>query len=264
MRLPRVTRPTRQLVWELAKHELRERYLAKTFGPMWLVANPLVLVAAYLFVFGYVMKLQVGDAERPNSSYALYFLSAFAPWLALSDILSRGSTIIQQNADLVKQIVFPVGVLPVKTSLATLLGQIPLFVVVIAYALIEDITLLQTAPMVIILLGFLMLFMCGLAFILSSLGLFVRDLQDVVQLSLAIGIFLTPVLYTPAMLQGSLGTIVALNPLSSPIYCFRDVLFYGRPEHPSSWIAFAVMAVGTFVVGHWLFKRLTPAFGDAL
>jgi lipopolysaccharide transport system permease protein len=231
---------------------------------MWLVAHPLVLVAAYLFVFGYVMKLQVGEPEYPKSSYALYFLSAFAPWLALSDILSRGSTIIQQNAALVKQIVFPVVVLPVKTSLATLLGQLPLFAVVIAYALIEDIMLLRTILMVIVLLGFLMLLMCGLSFILSSLGLFVRDLQDVMQLWLAIGIFVTPVLYTPAMLQGSLGTVVALNPLSAPIYCFRDVLFYGRPEHPSSWVAFAAMAVGTFVVGHWLFKRLAPAFGDAL
>jgi len=262
--LAKATRSTRQLIWELAKHELRERYLAKTFGLLWLVAHPLVLVAAYLLVFGYVMRLEVGDPGHPKSSYSLYFLSAFAPWLALSDILGRASTVIQQNAALVKQVVFPVAVLPVKTSLAALLGQLPLFVIVIVYALFEDLSLVRMVPLVILLLAGLLLFMCGIAFILSSLGVFVRDVQDVVQLSLAVGIFLTPVLYPPAMLQGRFGTVVALNPLSWPIYCFRDVLFYGRLEHPAAWFAFATVAVGTFIAGQRLFGRLAPALGDAL
>ena len=111
-------------------------------------------------------------------------------------------------------------------------------------------------------LHFLMLL--GLAYLLSIFGLFVRDIRDLVQIFLTVGIFITPVIFTPDILGGKLGLIVKANPFSYPIFCFQDVLFFGRFEHPEAWIVFPCMSLILFLVGRFAFMKLKPAMGDVI
>ena len=252
----------RELIWELARREFSERYAGATFGLIWAVIHPLMMMAIYLVVFGLVFKARISSSNDSIGSYSLYFLSGFASWYAFSETLSKGPSIIQQHAALVKQIVFPVELLPIKSVLAVSITQIVFLFLIFIYSALSNINPIMFLLPILIFCQFFL--MCGIAFFLSSIGPFFRDTREFVQIFLTGGLFLTPVIYTPGSLHGILKLIVYLNPLSYPILVFQDVLFFGRFEHPYAWLLFGSLAVTIYPTGKWLFRKLIPLYGDVI
>jgi lipopolysaccharide transport system permease protein len=106
--------------------------------------------------------------------------------------------------------------------------------------------------------------MTGIAMMLASLGVFVRDLKDVVQVLTLVGVYLVPVFYLPAMVPDTFRTLLYLNPFTYLIWCFQDVCYFGRIEHPIAWVVTPLLSVVFFAVGWRMFRRLKPLFGNAL
>ena len=255
--------PTLQLTWELAKRDLTDRYAGNGLGLVWLIIQPVAMVAIYLSVFTYIFQIRIPESVNVNGSFSLFFLSGFVCWMALSDSLSRAPTLVSGHASLVKQIVFPTEILPIKSALAVSMTQVIFLVVVLIFSIRANgfdkfhLLLFVAVPM-------LLLFNAGMTSLLSAIGVFVKDIKDFVGLILAGGIFLTPVFYPPDSLSGGMKIIVSNNPLSFPIYCFQDILFYQRFEHPKAWIVFILLSLGLAVFGQYLFRSLKHLFGDAL
>jgi lipopolysaccharide transport system permease protein len=253
-----------QLIWELARRELSERYVGNAFGLLWTSIHPATMLLVYLFVFGYVFKSRIPADLHVEGSFTLYFLSGFVCWVALSEAISKGSTIILQNRTLVQQIVFPLEVLPLKTAVATMFTHFIFVLLVLAYLYFEKSTVSYMLPLIVVLFFLTFLLVSGICFTLSVCGVFFRDTADMVQVFLVIGIFSVPVLYLPGFLQGPLGKIVRVNPFSYAVYCYQDVLFFGRFEHPLAWFVYPVTAITVFLAGRTMFQHLKHTFGDAL
>jgi len=116
--------PNGELIWELAKRDVRDRYASNTLGMLWLLIQPVVTIIIYLSVFSIIFKMRIPESANTEGSYPLYFLSGFVCWMALSEAMSRAPSLISNNAALVKQIVFPTQVLPTKSALAVSLLQL--------------------------------------------------------------------------------------------------------------------------------------------
>src|SRR5262245_30827228 len=100
----------RELLWELTRRDLLERQAGLAFGAFWVVGQPLLIMLVYVFVFSFLFKVRLDGHGGP--SYTAFLLAGLVPWLAFQEALGRASTCISENQCLVKQIVFPVEILP--------------------------------------------------------------------------------------------------------------------------------------------------------
>jgi lipopolysaccharide transport system permease protein len=252
----------RELVIELVKRELRDRHVGQLLGTMWAYGHPLLLMLMYSLLFAYVFPTRfVGSSGQRD--FALSVLSGIVSWLAFQDLLARSTTILSAHAGLVKQIVFPIVVLPVKTAIAAALPYSVALLFTIGYAAFSgSLTIMVlTIPLLIVTQ---LIAMTGVALMLSALGIFFRDLRDLVTIFCSINLFAQPILYNPFATPGAMSWIFRLNPFSYQVWCWQDALYFGSFQHPMAWVAFPLCAVSSLGIGYVIFSRLKHNFGDAL
>ena len=110
----------RELINELVRRELRDRHVGQVLGVLWAYGHPLVLMLIYTFLFAYVFPARFGSAGKMQD-YSVNVFAGIVPWLAFQDLLARAPSILVGNANLVKQIVFPMEVQPLLAPCLTLL-----------------------------------------------------------------------------------------------------------------------------------------------
>lgn len=254
----------RQLTWEMAKRELYDRYTGQVFGIFWSVAHPLILIGVYVFIFAFVFKARVGGTRDMPLDFTTYLLAGLIPWLGTMESMTKGSTVITANASLVKQVVFPIEILPVKVVLSAAITQFVMFVLLCVYVLIQYGTMHWTFVLLPLLFVMQLIFITGIVYVLASVGAYFRDLKDFVQVFCVTGIYLMPIFYLPASVPGLFKPFLYVNPFSYMVWCYQDVIYFGRFEHPWAWPIFGVMSMATFHFGYRVFRKLKTVFGNVL
>src|SRR4051812_10190945 len=229
----------RALTLAMARREVTDKYTRQVLGSVWAIGHPLIHVCVFIFLFQVVLKQRMGGtAGLPEFDYVVYLLSGLIPWLAVQESLNKGSTVITANASLVKQVVFPLEVLPVKSVLACFVTQTVGTLCLAAYVLIRgpelpvDYTgLPQTYALLPMLWAFQALGMAGIVFAISALGVYVRDIKELVQVFSVVGIYLVPIVYQPEMVPERIRPLLKANPFSYMVWCYQDACYFGYPEH---------------------------------
>ena len=252
----------RHLCWELVRRDLTDRHAGQVLGPAWMFAQPLVLIALHLFLFAVVLPAR-GLGGSGELGYVVSVLAGLIPWLAIQDSLLRGVTSVATNANLVKQVVFPVELLPVKGAFVALIppaamtGVLVLYLLVTGHPVPWTIALLP-AVWVVQIAGTL-----GLCLGLGAVGAYVRDVRELIQLFGLVNLYLMPVFFPPGVLPAAIRFVMYANPFSHVVWCHQDV-WAGRISHPASWALFPVTAGLAFVVGWRVFRAARPHFGNVL
>ena len=259
-----MVRRYRALVVEMTRRELLDRYAGNALGGLWAVAAPLLILASNVFAFMYIMRLRLGPQDT-GLGYTVYVLSGVVPWIAIGEALGRAPSAVVGSANLVKQIVFPSEVLPLKVALATIPGLlIGIALVVALSAAVGKASLFGLVVLMPIAVAYYLLLIVGLVYVLSTLGVFFRDLKDIVMILLSAGMFLHPILYPPATVPAWLETLFSFSPFSHLIWCFRDALFHGAITMPLSWVISPILGLLLFPIGWRIFRTMRPTFGNAL
>ena len=257
----------RDLVTGLVIREIREKYIQSMAGLLWLFIYPACLLSVYLIVFGFIFKMRADMLGLDlDLSYTAYLITGYIPWMGAAESLARAPLAISSNSTLIRQVVFPPELLPVKVVLVCLTPQLVLLVLAAVYILLDSggaaLNLLWlTLPL---LLFFEFLLLCGLVWVISAVGVFLGDIKEIVKLMVLVGPFMAPVFYSPKQLPPWAGSIIHLNPFTLLINCFRDPLLHGRVAHPLSWVFVAPVCLAFFWAGYSVFKRLKPGFGNLL
>lgn len=254
----------RRITWELAKREHADRYAGQAFGVVWAIVHPLFLIGLYVFVFKFVFKQNFGGTDELPFDYTVYLLSGLVCWLSSQDALIRSCSAIVSKSDLVRQVVFPLEILPVKVVLSSLFTLAVSIAVIVGYVAIT----FGRIPLIYLMLPLLValqaLFLTGIGFVLAVTGVFMRDIKDFIQVFATAGVYLMPVVYLPDMVPPLFKPFLYLNPFSYLVWCFQDVLFFGRIEHPVAWVVCLVGGSMVLLWGYRLFDRLRPAFGSVI
>lgn len=252
----------RELVAELVKRELRDRHVGQLLGTVWAYGHPLLLMMMYSLLFAYVFPTRFagGTGQR---DFALSVLSGIVSWLAFQDLLARSTTILSAHASLVKQIVFPIMVLPVKTAIAAALPYSVALLFTIGYAAFSGslTIMILTVPFLILTQ---LIAMIGVALMLSALGVFFRDLRDLVTIFCTVNLFAQPILYNPFATPDAMRWAFRFNPFSYQVWCWQDALYFGGFQHPIAWVVYPSCAMLSLGIGYAVFSRLRHNFGDAL
>jgi len=253
-----------QLIWDLAKRETGERYSGQMLGNVWAIIHPLLMMGIYVFIFSFVFKMKIGTEHDLPLDYTAYILAGLIPWLTFQEVLVKSTTVIVANANLVKQVVFPIEVLPIKSVLSSLLSLAVSLSVLIIYVFVTSGGLPWTYVLLPLIAAMMVTFMLGLSFLLSAAGAYFRDIKDIVQVFTIMNMYLMPIFYLPMWVPQLFKPIIYLNPFSAMIWCFQDVLYYGQFEHPWAWLVFFAESALTFIVGFSLFRRFKVVFGNVL
>jgi len=254
----------RALTWAVAKRDLVSPYAGEMLGGVWAIVHPMFLVALLVWVFNFLLGSRFGGTRELPLDYTTYILAGLVPWQSFMLVLTRSGTEIVGSASLVKQVVFPLEVLPVKAVVLALPPMAIGIPFLLVYVLLSTGTLPATYALLPVVVALHIFWMLGLAFGLSALGVYFRDVKDVVTLFVTASIYLLPIIFTPGALPVGLRYVITLNPFSSIIWCYQDVLYFGRIEHPWAWLFASVFSIGSFFAGYAVFRRLKPFFGSAL
>ena len=254
----------RALTYEIARREITQEHSGKALGMFWGVLQPLFVLIVYAVIYGIVFKARISTNHELPRNFTVYLLSGLVPWFAFSLAMTKSTGVIVGNSNLVKDVVFDLNILPVATAISAC------FSLVLGLGFVVLLTILDyhTVPVTYLALPLLIVVqfvaMAGTAFALSALGAFIRDVRDLVQLAAVVLIFLMPIVYLPASVPSAFRPVIALNPLTYMVYCYQDVLYFGRIDHPTAWIVFPLGSLFVFAAGYRLFRRVRPFFANVL
>lgn len=254
----------RELTFELARREISDRYSGQIMGTLWAFGHPLFMICLYVFVFGVVFKTRLGSTVEMPRDYTTYLLSGLVAWMGCQDGMVRSCTAITSHSALVKQVTFPLEVLPAKSVLVSLQTLVISLGILMFYMAVWGGGVPWTCVLLPVLVALQAVALLGIAYVLASIGVYIRDTKDLMQWFSMAGIYLIPVVYLPTWIPPAFAPLVYLNPFSSLIWCYQDAIYFGRFEHPLAWVSNVLLSLGVFVVGYRLFRKLKPSFGNVL
>ncbi len=254
----------RTLTLEMARREITDRYAGQFFGLFWTFGHPLVLILVYVFVFRFIFTSRVGGAVAIPMDYSTYLLAGLIPWITFQEAMSKASAAIINNANVVKQVIFPTEVLPVKGVIATLFTQLVLLALLVLYVLISHRSLPWSYALIPVLVLLQLLAMTGVSYFLAAIAPYFRDIKDFVQVFTVVGMYMMPIFYQPDSMPEAARVVLYANPFSHIIWCYQDALYFGRIAHPWSWLIVVVLSFVSFSIGYRFFRKLQPMFGNVL
>lgn len=254
----------RALLWELSKRDIRDRYAGQWLGSLWALIHPFFLISLYIFVFAYVFAIRVPSAATGTGNFTIYLLSGLLAWMSFQEILGRSPSAIINETSMVKQVVFPVEVIPLKGIFSAVLTQTIATTLLIVFMLVKDIELPLTLLLWPVVLFVQILAMVGVALLLSAITPFVRDIKDIVQVTTLVAMYAAPVFYAASMVPGWGKPALYLNPVTHMVLCYQDVVFNGAILNPWSWLLFPLVSFGVLGIGARAFSVLKNFFGNVL
>ncbi len=260
-------REHRGLLWALMKREVIGRYRGSIMGIFWSFLLPLLMLAVYTFVFSVIFNARWNTGNADSGSRTEFALVLFAGLLVFnffSECINRAPGLILANTNYVKKVVFPLEILPLVIVGAALFhGVISWLVWLIFYAIFFGVPPLTIVLFPLVVFPFILLTM-GVCWFLASLGVYLRDIAQVVGVLTTVLLFMSPIFYPVTALPARVQKAILLNPLTTFIEHTRDVLIWGKtPSLP--WFA-VVLLIGALSAwaGFWWFQKTRKGFADVL
>ena len=256
----------RYLLYNLVIRDLKARYKNSALGILWSLFNPLLMMLVFTWVFTVMVP------NKSIQAFPVFFLCGLLPWNYFTGALVSSTASVVNNAHLIKKVYFPREVLPISAVLSNLVHFLIALIVLFALMLGFRIPLskwLLLLPLVILIQT---IFISGMGLILSTVNVFYRDVQHILEVLLLAWFFLTPIFYPIDILPRSyqLGGISIdvwrlmriINPMASIIATYRDILYWGRMIGLDFLARTALTALGFLVIGLIVFHKYSPVFAE--
>jgi len=253
-----------QLIKALSMREVYGRYQGSLIGILWSLINPLLMLTVYTFVFGVIFKARWNTGVDSKTEFALVLFSGLMVFNFFADCIGRAPAIILNNSNLVKKVIFPLELLPIVALCSALFHfLVSLLIWLIFFSLIVGVPHLSVLALPLVLLP-LALLTLGLCWLLASLGVYFRDVQQLIGPVLTALMFLSPIFYSAASLPQSYQVILNLNPLAGVIEMFRGLVYFGELPMAGDLILYFVLSFVIAALGFAFFQKTRKGFADVL
>ncbi len=246
--------------------ELREQYAGSLLGVVWSVLQPVLFILLYWWVFAAVMRIRFpAGTTLADTPFIVFLLSALLPWFAFQEGLTRATNAILNRRDVVRKVHFPVRVFPLAAAAAAFVvhaGSYLLFLA--AFAVWRGGMAPGALVAVAILWSLQFVVTAGLGLLLASFTVYLRDIQQILGLLLAVIFYTAPVLYPLSQVPEEFHGLVHLNPFTAFAEAYHGAVLAGVWPTPWTWAGLSLFATGALVAGVYVFRRLEPGFADVL
>lgn len=253
-----------RLIYDLTRRDISGRYRGAAGGTLWAFITPLLMLAVYSFVFGYIFKARWTAEEMGEIAFPIVLFTGLIFANLLSECITRGPTLVVANPNYVKKVVFPLDVLPWMAA-GTALFHAAISVLVLLLAMLVTGTPVASTALLLPLLFLLFLpMLVGFMWLLAAFGVFLRDLQQFMGVMASALMFLAPVFYPRTMLDEQYQWTMSLNPLTFVVETGRDLVLWNRLPDPWSTLGFAAISVTIAWLGWNAFQMTRRGFADVL
>lgn len=248
----------REMIFSLIRRDLRGRYKGSVLGFFWTFLNPLLQLVVYTIVFSILFKSNI-------EQFYIFLFVGLVPWLFFSTTLTGGATSVVSQESLIKKIYFPRLVLPISFVTSAFVNMLLTFIVIFAVLVLSgfgiNFRIIWVLPIIMIVEY---IFSLGVAMITSALTVYFRDLEYILGIISMSWMYLTPIMYSIEIIPEQFRTLVYLNPMTSIILSYKDILYYKRMvDLKTLGLAFFVGFVA-LVIGFILFNKLQKRFVEEL
>jgi lipopolysaccharide transport system permease protein len=255
----------RQLFLKLLRRDFAERYRGSYLGLVWSLLLPLLSLLVFTFFFGVIFQMRwAGRSDSSLTDLALILFVGMALYNFLAECLSRAPGLILAHSNYVKNVVFPLEMLPaVMVASALLTLGVTLLIILLLQATLGH-ALTGTALLLPLILLPLVLFVLGLSWFLAALGVYIRDIQQLIAPLVQLLMFLSPVFYPVSALPEAMRPWLQLNPLALAIEQTRGILLFGQPP---AWLPYLLCLGASLLImglGVYWFARTRKGFADVL
>jgi len=254
----------RSLTWELAKRDVLGRYRGASFGLLWALISPFLMLLIYTFAFGTVMGSRWPEVESGGASFAIVLFAALLVHGFFAECLIKAPMLVAGQPNFVKRVVFPLDVLPWPMVISAAFHALANLLVFLVLQLVLDGGVQATAlwfPLVLLPLA-----IAGLAagWALAALGVYLRDIGQVTPLLSVALLFLSSAIVPPSVVPDAYRWVFELNPLSFIMEQSRDVLVRGLMPDFGGLALYAAVSLVLACIARALFGRLRRGFADVL
>lgn len=263
----------RKLIWKLAKNDFKTKFAGSYLGTIWAFVQPVITILVYWFVFEKALG-SAGQVTRSGieAPFVIWLMAGLVPWFFFQEAMNGGTRALLEYDYLVKKVVFKINILPVVKIISALFVHVFFMVIAIAicciYGLYPDWYLLQIVYYAVCMICLT----AGFVYATSAIVVFFRDMSQVVNILLQVGVWATPIMWnisSPEMaerLSPVIMNILKLNPMYYVVNGYRDTLINKVAfwEYPNLTIYFWVFTIVVLFLGTTVFKRLRIHFADVL
>ncbi|WKV08521.1 ABC transporter permease [Thermoanaerobacterium sp. CMT5567-10] len=247
----------REMLFSMVKKDLRTRYRGSFLGFLWTFINPLLQLVVYSIVFSTIMRMNIYN-------FAMFLFVALLPWIFFSTSITQSTTIVMANSNLVKKIYFPRIILPISVALTGFINMLFGFIIVFIALFIFKIHLSYSIVLLPIVMINELVFVIGLSVIFSALNVFFRDLEHILGIVTMAWFYLTPIVFPINLVPERYFKLFFLNPMTSIILPYRDILYYGLWPSKKSLLLIFLMSICFDVFAFILFDRLQRRFAEEI
>jgi len=254
----------RDMIFQLTKREILSRYKGTILGLIWPFVHPLITLTVYFFVFGTIFKAPWRAGQDGSASYALVLFCGFVPWLLFAEAIGAAPSVIISKPTYVKKMLFPLEILPIIHVTSSCIYSAPALFVLLAGCIVQQIHFSYTIILIPFIYIPLYFFILALTYILSSISIFIKDVQQIVTASLQILFFGTPIIYPLSSVPSPFKEILLLNPLTIIITQFKDCILYDTLPDIKLYIITLAISIILSHICYLFFMTLRRRFADVM
>jgi lipopolysaccharide transport system permease protein len=254
----------RELIYQLTLRDVAQRYRGSFLGVIWSFITPLLLLAAYTFVFSVVLKAHWGSGTESLGEFALTLFTGLIAFNLFSEVATRAPTLILASPNYVKKVVVPLEIFPVVLVLSALINSLmALTVLLLACRLLlgsvsSTLYLLPLAYLPLVLLAL------STAWVFASLGVYIRDIGHGVGVAVQLLIFFSPVFYPVTAVPEFWRPFLYVNPMTTILSGFRRVILWQTSLPWAAWAGWVAILIVTAWLAYVWFMKTKKGFADVM
>ena len=245
----------KELLKSNIKKEIRGKYKGSFLGILWSFINPLLTALVYAIIFPFILKTS-------QDHYVTFLIIGILPWNFFVTTINQGTTTVLQNGSIIKKVYFPREILPISIVGSNLVNFIISCLIIFLFLIFSGIGFspyILFLPLIILVQT---IFQMGIVFITSAINVYVRDAEYIINFILNMVFYATPILYSSSLFPEKIAWLLNLNPMTTIIICYRDILYYQSMPHLKSLLVVLAASLVLLWIGIKIFKKLEKGFAE--
>ncbi len=247
----------RELLKTSITKDVGGKYKHSFLGVIWSFVNPLLQIAVYALVFQVILKSNI-------ENYAVYLCCGLVPWQYFSSVVLRGAATIIDNGNIIKKVYFPREILPISVVASEGVNFLISTTIILGFVIFGGIGLSWNILWYFLILAIQIIVSIGIAFIVSSLTVYFRDLLHLLGILMQLLFYATPIVYSMDSVPASMKWLLMLNPMSYLIEGYRNIFYNKTMPNFKGLLIALVMGVVLCVCGYFIFRKLEKRFAEEL
>lgn len=247
----------RELLKTNVKKEIRGKYKNSFLGVLWSFLNPLLQIVVYAIVFQMILK-------NPQEDYAIFICCGLIPWTFFSSAITRSAFTMVENGNILKKVYFPREILPISIVTSEAVNFLISTIIIIAFVIFGGLGISKYVVFYPLILLAQYLLLIANSFIISSISVYIRDLQHLIGVALQLLFYATPIVYSADTIPSNFQWVLNINPMTYIINAYRDIFYNQQMIELSPLIILIVVSIILCVIGYLIFNKLQKGFAEQL